>query len=557
MNLNRIIVVLSGEIASGKSSLSNKLEKDFQFKILKSKDAIASLAARKKIRKDDRAALQRLGDKLDQDTNGEWLVNFFQNEILNHKRLVIDSVRIIEQINSFRRSYGYQNVLHIHVHASAKTLERRYFQRNDIQDFNDIVEINKYKQYKSNETEKNVNKLLSEADLILDTENFSLEDNLIQTVSFLRLLPSTYTRTVDVIVGAQFGSEGKGQIAGYLSPNYDCLVRVGGPNAGHKVFNTPNIDTFHILPSGTRRAPNAKIIIGPGAVISKEVILDEILKFELEPKRLVIDENATIISQEDISLENDSNIGSTKQGVGGATANNILMRLKSSDAHKAKNCKELRQLIGNTHREFEILFSENKKILLEGTKGTFLSLHHGFYPFVTSRDTSASGCMAEAGFSPLRVRKIIMVTRRYPIRVQNPKGGSSGPFSRHEYETYLKTGKIEYDSEITFDIIKERSDHKEDLKQLEKTSTTKLYRRVAEFNWPLLREAAEINSPTDIALTFADYINYSNRFCRRYDQLTEYTKKFIEEMERCTGANVSLIATGFEYRSIIDKRNWI
>ncbi len=555
MNHNRIIVLLSGEIASGKTTLAKQLEKKFNFKLFKSRDAIINSI--RKSGNNDRSTLQKVGDDLDKKTNGDWLVAYFQKEIFDAQRIVIDSVRILKQINSFRKAYGYQNVYHVHVHASPGTLEKRYFERNDIDDLNDITEINKYKQYKENITEKNIKGLIQEADLVLDTENVNSSDSLTRTASFLRILPSTFNKNVDVIIGGQFGSEGKGQIAGYLAPNYDCLVRVGGPNAGHKVPNSPTTDTFHILPSGTRRAPNAKIIIGPGAVISKDALLQKINKLGLEPGRLVIDENATIITDEDIKLENRNRIGSTKQGVGGATANNILRRLKLDDSQKAKNCNELKQLIGHAHEEFEDLFAKGKKILLEGTQGTFLSLHHGFYPFVTSRDTTASGCLAEAGISPLRVRKIVMVTRRYPIRVESPHNSTSGPFTRSEYRDYLNNKNLISESEIDFETIKKRSSHKEDLKELEKTSTTDKYRRVAEFSWPLFREAVEINSPTDIALTFADYIEYKNRYCRRYDQLTEGTKRFIEELERCSGANASLIAIGFEYRAIIDRRNWL
>lgn len=80
---------------------------------------------------------------------------------------------------------------------------------------------------------------------------------------------------------------------------------------------------------------------------------------------------------------------------------------------------------------------------------------------------------------------------------------------------------------------------------------------MAEFSWDLFRRACEINTPTDIALTFADYINYSNQKARRYDQLEGDATKFIDELERCAGVPVSLISTRFAHRAIIDRRNWI
>jgi adenylosuccinate synthase len=135
-----------------------------------------------------------------------------------------------------------------------------------------------------------------------------------------------------------------------------------------------------------------------------------------------------------------------------------------------------------------------------------------------------------------------MVTRRYPISVKNPAKGTSGSFKSNE---------------ISFEEISKRSGYPlEELKKIEHSSVSKKLRRVGEFNWQLFRYACELNTPTDIALTFADYIDYKNQEARRYDQLTSSTTKFIDEIERCAGVPVSLIATRFSYRSIIDRRKW-
>ena len=287
------------------------------------------------------------------------------------------------------------------------------------------------------------------------------------------------------------------------------------------------------------------MVIGPGAVISVEVLLKEIKKFEITPDRLVIDENATIISNEDKRIEEElDKIGSTKQGVGAATANNLFInRLNADDSFKARNQDQLKAFIGSASKIYEDMNLKNKKILLEGTQGTFLSIHHGLYPYVTSRETTAGGCLAEAGLGFGKVRKVVMVVRRYPIRVQNPEGGTSGEFMSKE---------------ITLDEISKRSGHPlPEMQKIEKTSTTNKNRRIAEFNWRLFRKACELNTPTDIAFTFSDYISYENQSARRYNQLTPETMRFIEELERCAEVPVSLIATRFSYRSIIDKRNWI
>lgn len=95
-----------------------------------------------------------------------------------------------------------------------------------------------------------------------------------------------------------------------------------------------------------------------------------------------------------------------------------------------------------------------------------------------------------------------------------------------------------------------------DVQAAEKTSTTKKDRRVAEFGWADLRRASTLNGPTDVALTFADYLSVKNRDARRFEQLEEATIMFIEEVGRVAAAPVSLITTRFHERSIIDRRSW-
>ena len=111
--------------------------------------------------------------------------------------------------------------------------------------------------------------------------------------------------------------------------------------------------------------------------------------------------------------------------------------------------------------------------------------------------------------------------------------------------------------DLTWRIIASRSGYDElELRKSEITSTTARKRRVGEFEWDLYRKAVTLNSPTDIALTFTDYIDVQNARARRFEQLTEQTIQFIQELERVASAPVSLISTRFDYRSIIDRRSW-
>jgi adenylosuccinate synthase len=339
-----------------------------------------------------------------------------------------------------------------------------------------------------------------------------------------------------VIVGGEYGSEGKGNVAFHLAPEYDLLIRVGGPNAAHKVYlASGEIFTHTSLPSGTQNG-EAKLLIGPGAVVYPPELLSEIARCDVSSERLSIDPQVMIVEDVDKAEEAKDikdRIGSTASGTGAATARRIM---RGTDVRLARDVPELRPYVRPAAEILEAAYATRQRIMLEGTQGSGLSLYHGPYPSVTSRDTNAAGCLAEAGIAPARVRKVVMVVRTYPIRV----GGTSGPLT----------------TELTWAEIEARSGLA-GLADKELTSKTKKLRRVGEPEWDLLRRAALLNAPTDVALTFADYLGAENAKAWRFEQLTDETIRFIDEVERVTGARVSLISTGFmQFRGIIDRRQW-
>jgi adenylosuccinate synthase len=361
---------------------------------------------------------------------------------------------------------------------------------------------------------------------------------LVRAAVHLGFFGRAYRRLVDVVVGGEYGSEGKGHIAAYLSPEYDVLVRVGGPNAGHTVYGNPPY-THHLLPSGTTKS-EARLVIGPGAVLSVEKLLKEIADCGVTSDRLFIDPQAAIISAFDAKWEMGhlrGSISSTAQGGGRTAARRILYRGLSHQVKLARDVRALRPFLRQTGEVLDRAFERGERVMLEGTQGTGLSIYHGEYPYVTSRDTTVSGCLAEAGIAPSRVRRIVMVCRTYPIRVGGPSGNMAAEISWAEVSR--RSGISAYQ-----------------LRKAERTSTTKRRRRVAEFDWTLLRKAASLNGPTDIALTFADYLAKANQRARRYEQLDPATIRFVEEVERVAAAPVSLISVRFAYRSIIDRRAW-
>lgn len=532
------IIVLSGPVSSGKSTLSASLANRFGIFVLKTQDLIRSA---KPSVANERGALQRAGDALDRETSGSWVAQ----EILRHIQslpdnasVLVDAVRIPDQVDAIRKSFGAR-VVHVHLTAPLDVLAKRYSRRST-----DMKELKSYEDVRRNRTERRIGRLGEFADIEIDTQRCASSDVVVRVASHLGFFGRSYRRLVDVVVGGEYGSEGKGHIVSYVASEYDLLVRVGGPNAGHTVFEEPKPYTFHHLPSGTRSS-NANIVIGPGAVLGCEKLLREIADCAVSADRLSIDPKAMIINSRDVRFEESTlkrTIGSTAQGVGVATARRVL-RGAWGKVKLARDVKELRPFIRETQEILDDAFFAGKRILLEGTQGTGLSLFHGDFPHVTSRDTTVSGCLAEAGIAPSRVRKIVMVCRTYPIRVESPAESSSGHMT----------------NELTWAEVARRSGIPvKELRRAEKTSTTKRRRRVAEFDWSLIRKAASLNGPTDIALTFADYIDVANRHARRFELLTDPTIRLIEEIERVTAAPVSLIATRFHHpsRSIIDRRAW-
>jgi len=391
----------------------------------------------------------------------------------------------------------------------------------------------------------------------INVDRSDAKDTYIRVAARLRLFTEPDQKLVDVLIGGQFGSEGKGHIAAALARDYDLVIRVGGPNAGHTVSSESGRYTYHQLPSGAKDF-KAKILLGPGMTIYKADLLKEIEDCGLTPDRLCIDPQAMLISEKDREAETTmrDEIASTGSGSGAASARRIMGRtadpptLAGDDADLQKYAAPRRAFAGNAVLELDRQYKEGGRILLEGTQGSGLSIFHGRYPHVTSRDTNVAGCLAEAGVSPSRVRRVIMVVRTMPIRVGDPDGGEhTSGFMKHEtdFETIARGAGLD-SKKVT---------------AAEKTSTTKRNRRVGWFDWEQLRRACVLNTPTDIALTFTDYISADNQRARRFEQLTEDTIKFIEEIEHVAQAPVSVISTRFpdvekdrDIRSLIDRRSW-
>jgi adenylosuccinate synthase len=330
-----------------------------------------------------------------------------------------------------------------------------------------------------------------------------------------------------VIVGGFFGDEGKGKIAAYLAmkDKPDICVRGGnGPNAGHTVIHGGVQYSLRLIPSGFVN-PSTRLLIGPGVPVDPAVLFDELRKTDSE-RRIEIDNQCAIVEprhkeQESRSDHLSKKVGSTKSGVGACNAERALRMAKL-----AQQIPSLKPYIGDTVGEVQEALSENKKVMIEGTQGTFLSLYHGTYPYVTSKDTTASAACADVGVGPTQVDEVIVIFKAYVTRVG--EGPLEGQLDRDEV---TRRGWTEFGT------------------------VTGRERRAAPFDFKLAKRAVQLNGATQIALTKLDVLFPSAKGARQLSDLDETARTFISKIEKETGVTVTLIGTGPAEEDLIDLRN--
>lgn len=527
------LIVLSGPIGVGKTTFGDAVISLFQAeRVSTRKWLLANTGC-----ENDRGPLQEAGAAKDAETGGSWVVNVVEEAIADGAGdlLLMDAARIESQVKALRQRFG-DAVFHVHLSADAAELERRYSSRKS-----ELKEYSTYAEARRHGTEAQVGTLEAIADVVLDADHSGPETLAVTAMAMLGSPPKAPERLVDVIVGAQYGSEGKGNICAKIAANYDALMRIGGPNAGHRVFDPPY--KYVQLPSGTGSAPEALVLIGAGSTLWLPTILKEIADHELKGDRLSIDPQAMIIDDWDRRAEAGglTTIATTKQGVGAASARKIANRgdppLLGPMVKLARDVPELDEYVRDVREQLDKLYRAGRRVLLEGTQGTALSIHHGPYPHVTSRETSVSGCLADAGISHQRVARVIMVVRTLPIRV----GGPSGWMGR----------------ELMWEEVARRSGIPvEKLVEAEKGTVSNRLRRIAEFDWGQLRRSAELNGPTEIALSFADYLGVENRNAADFAGLNDKAQRFIRRVEAVAGVPVTLVSKAFAKDGVIERGSW-
>jgi len=332
-------------------------------------------------------------------------------------------------------------------------------------------------------------------------------------------MPST------VVVGGFFGDEGKGKIISYLAKkdNPTIVVRGGaGPNAGHTIKDGNTTYKVRMLPSGFLNK-NARVMIGPGVVVDPQVFLKEIQEFGVSG-RAFMDNHCGIIEQNHIDQDSKGRlkdkIGSTGSGTGPANAERAMRTLKM-----AKDIESLSSYIKDVPDEINSALKNKEEVLVEGTQGTHLSLWHGTYPFVTSKDVTAAGICADVGLGPKSVDEVLIVFKAYLTRVGT--GPMPGELTAEETE---QKGWAEFGT------------------------VTGRPRRAAEFDFNLARRAVMLNSATQIAITKLDVRFPECSGVKSMNELSSDAKSFIKNIEEKLEVPVTLIGTGPFVDDVVDLR---
>jgi adenylosuccinate synthase len=225
-------------------------------------------------------------------------------------------------------------------------------------------------------------------------------------------------------------------------------------------------------------------------------------------------------TQECESEHLSNKIGSTKSGVGACNAERALRLVKL-----ARQETSLRPYVADTVGEIHRALSNGRNVMVEGTQGTFLSLYHGTYPYVTSKDVTASQACADVGIGPTDVDDVMIIFKAYVTRVG--EGPLEGQLDREEV---LNRGWMEHGT------------------------VTGRERRAAPFDFKLAKRAVQLNGATQIALTKLDVLFTKAKEVREYGDLPKEARDFVSTIERETKIPVTLIGTGPEEKDIIDRR---
>ena len=406
----------------------------------------------------------------------------------------------------------------------------------------------------------------------------------------------------DLIVGIQWGDEGKGKIVDALACEYDMVCRSqGGHNAGHTIWVDGVKYALHLIPSGVLN-PKAVNIVGNGVVLSPSSIIKEMEQFEGLEGRLFISDKAhlnlgyhALIDQAKERLKGDKAIGTTGKGIGPAYSDKINRNwfrvgelldpkklcdgiLEYFEQNRAvfdvyeiatPNASELlaelegykeklaSHITDTTQMVWKALDEENKKVLLEGAQGTLLDIDHGTYPYVTSSATVSAGACTGLGINPKDIGKVIGIVKAYCTRVGN------GPFPSEDFgEDGKRLGEQGHEFGTTtgrarrcgwFDAVATR--HACRLNGVDELSLMKLdvldgfdeVKVCVAYNYKgeeINYMPADLENVTPVYKTFKGWNNSVG--VREFDKLPADAQAFVKTIEEISKTKVGIISTSPE-----------
>ncbi len=322
---------------------------------------------------------------------------------------------------------------------------------------------------------------------------------------------------VSVVIGGQFGSEGKGKVSLELARRSKekriTIVRVGGTNSGHTGYDRSGKKyALRQLPAGCIDR-NVDVVFPAGSYIDIDILLEEIDLLDYPTDRIFISNFAHIILPVHKDWEHQGKlagaIGSTGSGVGGAVMAAVAREASNFQllSKKASQSGRLTKFVCDTSERLRKQLDKGHRVIVEGTQGFGLSLlDGGYWPKATSRSTTAAGALTEAGLSPMDVDDVTMVFRSFPIRV----AGDSGPLV----------------GETTWEEIAKTAKRSDDIREY--TTVTKNLRRVGKFDAELVRRALAVNNPTRLVMNHLDYVGTEADLIKPSSKLS----KFLSQVER-------------------------
>lgn len=350
-----------------------------------------------------------------------------------------------------------------------------------------------------------------------------------------------FPQDVDIVLGAQYGDEGKGMIAKLVADRmaekgepYKWTARVGAQNAEHRFIHNACEFCARILPSASAYRDDILAILGAGHCFRPEQLKLEATHLGVPMERIYLDPHAMWLKEEHAiaNLEIGNARGTTGWGVGAAIAEKVRRR---PGTQLMGDNEEMRNLLGNRMTSVPRLLDQiDGPGLFEGSQGAMLSLDHGYYPYCTAKNVSVPAMIGELGIGMKRVRRVIGVSRMVMMRVSGPSGPTSGKeISYNDVEN--RTGlRLPQHKRLQGDTTRWRAsknDRQAEEERLFEVSVEELYL------------SHVLNNYDALVLTFADYHRKGNYRVTDFNDLHPDTQALVKKIDREV-APVILIRTG-------------